>query len=114
MTIGNIMMILATVAGIAIGQILFKLTANAYKTAGTPFDPSVAVPLFSGLAVYGLATLAWLWALQFVELSRAYPFMALGFVLVPLGSMLLFGEKLDVTYFAGIGFICLGVVLAGR
>jgi len=110
----NYVVILICVAGIASGQVLFKYSANALAIADRPWDMSVAVPLGAALAIYGVTTIGWVWVLQHVPLSRAYPFMALSFVLVPAASRFLFGEQLDVRYILGVCFICVGMVLAGR
>jgi drug/metabolite transporter (DMT)-like permease len=109
-----VLAILATVATIAAGQLLFKAAANAYRDATTALTLPVLIPLLTGLAIYGMATLAWVWVLQYVTLSRAYPFMALAFILVPLASMAVFGERLDLRYGLGVAFICIGVALTAR
>ena len=102
------------VVGIASGQVLFKYSANALAIADRPWEMGVAVPLGAALAIYGVATIGWVWVLQHVHLSRAYPFMAISFVLVPAASFFLFDEQLDIRYILGVCLICLGVILAGR
>ena len=106
--------ILACVAGIAAGQVLFKYVARALNTSPHPWDPSVLAPFAFALAVYGIATIGWIWVLQYVPLSRAYPFMALSFVLVPAASRMFLAEPLGGTYVVGVGLICVGVIFAVR
>ncbi len=106
--------IIAIVVTIAIGQVLFKYAANSIKSADYIWQIPVLMPLFVAFAIYGLSTLAWVWILQSVELSRAYPFMALAFLLVPAASYIVFGERLDARYALGILLIVGGVVLVGR
>ena len=67
----------------------------------------------AALFVYGTATLLWIVLLQRVPLSRAYPFAALGFVLVPLASAWLFGERISVPYVLGAAFVIVGIVTIG-
>lgn len=67
--------------------------------------------LLSGGALYGAATLVWIWLLSKMPLSQAYPFMALGFVLVPLASAYFFGEQLHLKYWAGMACIIGGILL---
>lgn len=100
------------VIGIASGQILFKLTANEFHKSGSFFDYKTFMLLFSALALYGVTTIAWIWVLQKIELGRAYPLMALAFVLVPLGSHFILGERFQVQYFIGVVIIIFGILVA--
>lgn len=102
------------VIGMAAGQLLFKVSASALARAGTFFAWRPLVILCAAMVLYGIISIAWVWILQRIELGRVYPFMALSFVLVPLGSHFLFGERFNVQYFVGISFIMMGIVVAGR
>lgn len=68
----------------------------------------------AAVCLYGVVSLAWVWILQRLELGRAYPLMALAFVLVPLGSNLFFGERFQPQYFVGIALIIIGIVVAAK
>ncbi len=105
---------LICVVGIASGQILFKLCAISLKKTGSFFDPSTMTLLFSGLALYGIMTIAWIWVLQRADLGRIYPLMALAFVIVPIGSHFIFGERFHPQYFAGVALIMVGIIVAAR
>ena len=48
------------------------------------------------------------------ELSVAYPFVALSFVLVLAGSAVFFGESLNAAKVAGIALIVIGIVIGSR
>jgi multidrug transporter EmrE-like cation transporter len=50
-------------------------------------------------------------AVQRLDVGVAYPFMALSFVLVPLGAHLMFGEPLPRLQLVGMVLIVLGVTL---
>lgn len=99
------------VLGIAVGQILFKLSANSLQQTGSFFAPKTAAVLFAALVLYGVTTIAWVWVLQKVELGRVYPLMAMAFVLVPLGSHLILGERFQPQYFVGVILIMIGIVV---
>ncbi|HEY2255024.1 MAG TPA: EamA family transporter [Variovorax sp.] len=105
---------LLCVLGIAAGQILFKLSAAAMQKAGSFLDPRGLLILFVALGLYGITTLAWVWVLQQIELGRVYPLMALAFVVVPLGSHFLLGERFQIQYFVGVALIVAGIVVAVR
>jgi drug/metabolite transporter (DMT)-like permease len=102
---------LICVFGIALGQILFKLSALSLKRTGDLFQLETTLILVSALMLYGVTTIAWVWVLKNIDLGRAYPLMALAFVLVPLGSYFFLGERFTVQYFAGITLIILGIVI---
>lgn len=102
------------VVGIAAGQIMFKLSAISLQRTGTFFDFKTVLILGSALALYGVTTIAWVWVLQKIELGKAYPLMALAFVLVPIGSHFVLGERFQMQYFVGVLFIGVGIVLAVR
>lgn len=105
---------LICVIGIACGQILFKLSAASLKKTGSFFDLSTLMLLGSSFALYGIMTIAWIWVLQKADLGKVYPLMALAFVIVPLGSHLVFGERFQPQYFVGVALIMVGIIVAVR
>jgi drug/metabolite transporter (DMT)-like permease len=68
----------------------------------------IAIPLY----VAGFLT--WLIVLSKLDLSYAYPFLAVTYVLVPLLSWLFLGEHVPLMRWMGIAVICIGLVLVGR
>lgn len=61
------------------------------------------------LFIYGAATVLWVFTLSRVPLSRAMPFVALTFAIVPVVSVVALGEKLNLTYWIGVAIIAAGV-----
>ena len=104
----------ACVLCIAAGQILVKLAADAATRAGSLVSMPALAWLGVALAVYAGATLGWVWLLQRSDLGRIYPFMALAFVMVPIGSHFVFGERFAASYMVGVALIVLGLVLVVR
>ena len=96
---------------IASGQFMFKVAANASKAAGTFFDFTVLAVSGGALAIYAVATVLWIVVLQDAPLSRAYPYMALSFVLVALASWMFFRESISAGQVAGLGLIVAGLVV---
>ena len=98
---------------VAAGQLLFKRTADgASKVTGIEavmrhilFDPWFII----ALCLYVAATILWIFALREMPLSRAYPFMALAFVLVPAGAVFFFGETVGLRYFFGLALVIAGI-----
>jgi len=70
--------------------------------------------VLSGFAAAFLASLTWMLAMRKLELSYAYPFMSLNFVLVLLAGAMLFGESVNRAKLAGVALIALGVIVSSR
>lgn len=105
---------LLCVLGLAIGQILFKVSATSLSDTGSFLAFKTATTLIAAMALYGITSIAWVWVLQKVELGRVYPLMALAFVLVPVGSHFVFGERFQPQYFVGVALIMIGIIVAVR
>ncbi len=114
-----IALLLLSVAGASLGQILFK--KGVMDTGEITFKSSVFGELirlvfnplvFSGLVFYVVSTILWLMALSKTTLSFAYPFMALTFILVMLSSRVIFLESIPTLRYFGIALIVLGILLS--
>ena len=70
--------------------------------------------IVSALAASLLAAVAWMAAMTKLDLSHAYPFTSLAFVLVVLASALVFHEPVTGPKIAGIALICLGIVVGSQ
>ena len=66
---------------------------------------------FLALVVYAIATFYWLYILQKIPLSTAYPFTALAMVIIPIASVYLFKETLSINYWVGSFFIFIGIII---
>ncbi|MDC3024140.1 EamA family transporter [Alphaproteobacteria bacterium] len=66
---------------------------------------------YLALVIYGVATFYWLYLLQNIPLSIAYPFTALAMVIIPLVSYYFFREQLNDSYWAGAVLIVMGIVI---
>lgn len=116
-------LILASITLSSFAQILMKLGMSSKPVQLAISDQSIwkagmtvatSVPVLAGLLAYGVGALIWLAVLSKVDVSLAYPFVSLGFVMVVLLSALLLGEHITPMRLIGLGFIVLGVVLVGR
>jgi multidrug transporter EmrE-like cation transporter len=70
--------------------------------------------IIAAFAAAFLASVAWMGAMTKFELSHAYPFMALNFVIVLALSAWLFNEPMSVTRMAGVALICIGTIVAAQ
>ena len=99
----------------ALGQICLKA---GLKQLGP--DPAVGVVLasivrnwlvLSGFGCYGLSSLLYLVALSRLDLSYAYPMVALTYVIVTVLAWRLLGETVPIGRIMGLAIICIGVVV---
>ena len=122
----------ATLVGIAfsvgstsLAQVLLKLgmerpavQAAMQHGGAIPFSRAVMLEpqLLTGFLLYAAASIAWMLVLGRTDLSLAYPFVALGFVLVLLLSWLWLGEVPNLPQIVGSLLVVSGVLLvaAGR
>jgi drug/metabolite transporter (DMT)-like permease len=122
MTLQTLILILIAVSFSAVAQLLFKLglTASAPPagTAPGPVDWLIASLMnpgvLGGLVLYGVGTVVWLAALSRVDVSQAYPFVGLGFVLTAVLGHLLLGEAISPQRAAGILLVIGGIALIAR
>lgn len=111
----NYIVIAVCVAVIAVGQLLFKLVGARLGAAGLAAlltDRAAALMFVAALALYGTATLAWVWALRSVPLSTAYLFMSASFILVPLMAHFVLGEPISPRLAVGSLLVVGGILIA--
>jgi len=68
----------------------------------------------SGLAAALIAALSWMAAMTKLELSYAYPFMSLSFVLVLVLSALFLREPLTAYKVVGMALVVIGLIVSSR
>jgi multidrug transporter EmrE-like cation transporter len=83
----------------------------AQRPAGKTFE---RLPWFLGLITFVVSTVSHLYVLTKVELSYAYPFLSLAYVVVAIYAAFIFKEDVTTTRLAGIGLICRGAILISR
>lgn len=114
--------IFATIAFTVYGQLILKWRISKFGSIPTDWfeqlkfitslllDPAI----LSGFLAAFAASLAWMAAMTKFDLSHAYPFMSMSFVVVLLLSGWLLGEPVTLQRSIGVGLIVLGTVVAAR
>jgi drug/metabolite transporter (DMT)-like permease len=101
--------------GMAAGQMLFKLASLRIVADGPPIErlgPLLMNWAFvTALAIYLALSILWVWILSFTPISRAYLFVALSFVIVPIFGAALFSEPISLRLGIGIAVILAGLFL---
>lgn len=70
--------------------------------------------VIGGLGLYFLGAVAWLFVLARVEVSYAYPFVGIGFILTMLFGKFLLGDSIGAARMVGTLLVTSGVVLIAR
>ena len=70
--------------------------------------------LWGAMLCYAVSIFLWMAVLSKVDVSYAYPFLSIGYVVASVAGYYFFGENLSVIRIVGILVICAGVVLISR
>ena len=101
----HIPLILSSVFLNALAQIFIR--QGMLKLGSVSFN----MYLLSGMFSYGISIILWMIVLSKVNVSLAYPFLSVGYVVTAVLAYLIFKEPLTVQKIFGIAIICLGVVI---
>jgi drug/metabolite transporter (DMT)-like permease len=117
LTLSHVLQLIGYALLLSLGQFLFKMAAMRAQTI-TDFHSIALLALnpfaIAAMALYGVAAVAWVTLLQKVPLALAYPFVAVGFITIPLFSWLIFNEPLTLRYCFGVGLILVGLFFIVR
>jgi multidrug transporter EmrE-like cation transporter len=117
LTIASIGLLLFAVATAATGQVMLKhgmqiATARAHDSSGSLALRAATSPwVLLGLVVFGVSAIAWLAALSKVPLSVAYPFNALGYLVILIASILVLHERANVMTWVGSLLVVSGLLI---
>jgi multidrug transporter EmrE-like cation transporter len=123
MQFGTLILILGCVAMSAVAQLLLKLGMSVPATRGAVEAREWGALLLQiatnpwvlgGLSLYFLSAVLWLLVLAKVQLSFAYPFVGLGFIVTMLMGWWFMNDALGMQRIAGTLLITAGVVLVAR
>ena len=117
-----IIYILVAVVTSAVGQILLKkgmtgmgpLTLSPNQVVSIIMRIATNPYVVIGLLIYVCGTLFWLVALSRVELSFAYPFASLSYIVMLVASWQLFKEDISLIRVIGTVVVGIGVLIISR
>ncbi len=115
-------LILAVVTTNALSQMLLKHGMNTigrFDFGGDSLRRMLPLVGLNPYVIGGLAVLVFsmglhLMALSRVDLSFAYPFLSVSYVLVLLAGYFWFGETINASRIAGVALICIGTFFVAR
>lgn len=115
-------LILFTVLTNAAAQIMLKkgmlgvgeVPLEAASAISTTFRILLNPWVFLGLCTFVISMASHLIVLSRVDLSFAYPFLSLAYVVAAAYAYVVFHEDVNAMRIAGIGLICLGTIVISR
>ncbi|MFJ8587585.1 hypothetical protein ACIRD2_23460 [Streptomyces sp. NPDC093595] len=116
MTPASLLLLLFAVFSSAAGQIMLKhgmraAAATAERTGGSLAARAATTPwVVLGLTVFAVSAVAWMSTLARVPLSVAYPFNALGYLLIVLAGSTLLHERTSPWTWAGSLLVVIGLI----
>ena len=120
MTIG---LILVSVTLAAVAQVTLKAGMNHVTDASggqlaldgdSLRQIASQVWVWAGLAIFAVSAVLWLFALSRANLSFAYPFAALGYVIIVIASILFLDEHVQPLTWVGVALIIGGILLIAQ
>ncbi|MFD7867405.1 hypothetical protein [Streptomyces sp. NPDC057682] len=122
MTLSSLLLLLFAVFSSAGGQIMLKHGMRSAATAAGRDGTSVALRAATtpwvviGLVVFAVSALAWMSTLATVPLSLAYPFNALGYLLIVGAGATVLHERTSMWTWGGSLLVVVGLitVMAGQ
>ena len=121
--VNSILLILLSISIAVCGQLLLKIGINrigigdlsGLGTLKQLFTGVIMSPLvLTGLFLYIISAAIWIVVLSAVDLSFAYPFIGLTYVLVLVLSKLILKEDVNLIRWAGAAIITVGVIVISR
>ena len=122
MRVFDLLAVLVSVSLAVVGQLLLKI--GMLRMGRFFLNISTIVPqytrillnpfIIAGIISFALSMLVWLYVLSRLELSVAYPFVALNYVLILFASHFLLKETITPVRIIGVAVIVIGVYLISR
>ena len=115
----NILLIISSVTLNAFAQLfirqgmlkLGKISMGFVNIWHMILDSITNVYIWAGMFSYGISILLWMVVLSKVNVSLAYPFLSIGYIITTVISHFAFNEPITVPKILGISIICIGVVV---
>ena len=121
--LSSVLLILLSISIAVTGQILLKIGIDRIGVVGfgsmkaftSLFSGIIRSPMvLTGLFLYFISAVIWMVILSTVDLSFAYPFIGLSYVLVLVLSKFILKEEVNPIRWAGTFIITVGVVIISR
>jgi multidrug transporter EmrE-like cation transporter len=119
MTSQGLLLVILSALGTVAGNLLIR--AGLARAGGLGFSVAKLSQVFlqplmlAGLVLYATAALLWFRVVSTEELTTSYPLLvSMTFILVTLGAVFFFDERISVQKALGMGVILIGIVVIAR
>ena len=114
--------IFLTIAFTVYGQLVLKWRMNLKGQLPEAFSDKIQFMIhayldpwvISGFVIAFMASLTWAMAMTKFQLSQAYPFMTLSYIIVFALSVFLFNEEVNLYKIIGYAFLLLGIIIIAK
>lgn len=118
----NILLILSSVTLNALAQLFIrqgmivrgKFTFGFEQVFSLVLGIFTNIYLLAGMFSYGISILLWMAVLSKVNVSLAYPFLSIGYIITAVLAYFIFNEPLTWQKIIGILIICVGVFVLSQ
>jgi len=122
MTIKVFIYIIVSIFLSASAQIALKLGMMKYKLHAIHAETLIQkiwlitsnFYVLTGVCLYVIGMIVWLAVLIHIDVSKAYPFVGLGFIFTMVLAYFILGEQISLIRMIGVAQIILGVILISR
>ena len=117
MSMSSLAVLLFAVALAASAQVILKHGMTRSAASASEHETSLGQNalgngwVWLGLALFGISALAWMLTLSRVPLNMAYPFNALGYLVILAASVLVLHEKANLWTGLGSGMVVCGLIV---
>jgi drug/metabolite transporter (DMT)-like permease len=117
LSVGSLALVLFSVIAASSGQLILKhgmqlATAKAHRSGGSLAIAAATSPwVLGGLVVFAISAVVWLAALSKVPLSLAYPFNALGYLVILTASIFVLHERANLWTWGGTALVVSGLLI---
>ncbi len=121
-TLISVALLVVSVGFAVLGQVTLKYAMDQIGRIGSAqiSDPMKTIvkaakepALWTGLILFGVSALFWLVVLSRVDLSLAYPFVGLSYIVVVALARLVFNEPVPPLRWLGVLVVAIGIALVG-
>ena len=115
----SIIFLFGAVISNVIGQIFLKAGASSIggltiHNVGDIIRIFLTPYILLGIGTYGISTIFWIISLSKYDLSFAYPFLSVGYILILIASYFIFKENITVLKVVGVLAIIIGLILISQ
>jgi undecaprenyl phosphate-alpha-L-ara4N flippase subunit ArnE len=117
LTLASLVLVLCSVGLAATGQLMLKTGMKVAAERAAADGGSLAIKaatspfVIFGLMIFAVSAVTWLATLSRVPLSIAYPFNALGFIIILIMSSILLNERTNIWTWVGTVVVVSGLIL---